>query len=333
MAPLPGVATSTAALVAVLASCGLWVRQEDFKQPILSQASIEEASTPHDVTFAVAESTAPPMGAGVMGVQPERLPEVTGVWWHAILRHMWIFVLVDAVLIGASCILIRKRQRLVSAACLWWHRGASKSPASNHTALVASSGNSSCAPRAHGKAELLTKADSIVGAPAGGAGSTQATAASSDDHFAASTSAGAAESPSGAAVASLRSASPLRPSPTSTPSKQATSPVASTPERRTGSRGASSRIRVPKGVDQWLASRRSPTSKTGASDIDDSKCVELTPVGKKSGYSPAAKAVQQPKGVQEWLSRHQSPLSKASSLDEAAIAGGATTPSRSAGGA
>jgi hypothetical protein len=118
-----------------------------------------------------------------------------------------------------------------------------------------------------------------------------------------------------------------------------------TPNKRSGSRGAGSnprppRLGDPKGVEQWLARRR---SKVGTSDVDEGMYSERKPVTRKPP-SPMHRKVHkntseadgghpirsspaslhspsiQPRGVQDWLQKRPPPC-KPACLDDAFQAG------------
>lgn len=297
MAPFPGIATSTAAVLTALASCGLWVCQEDLTQSLLGPPG---DATPAGTLFSAPGSAALPVDTDVSHTAVDA--EGPSQWWQAVWMRTsslpWIFLLVDvcvAVLIGGACVLLRRYVAMPAA--------------SKSTAAVTLSGNS-C--NAASESAVASCADSIELAVGGDAVATDGAIPA----VLVASGAGVTDCPPDGRIVSPRSKlSPHQPSPVSTPSKQA-SPSAGS---RAGSRGASSRITAPRGVDEWLARRRSPqsASKSGSPDVDDGKSVELTPVSKKSGSSVAsAKAAQQPKGVQEWLSKHQSPAAKQAQLEE-----------------
>jgi hypothetical protein len=132
-----------------------------------------------------------------------------------------------------------------------------------------------------------------------------------------------------------------------------------TPRKRSVSRGTTSRSATPKGVQEWLARRRTPNAKEHLVEVDDGNCPEHTPATRKppglrkaprpataAEHTPPAKNCPssthspsiQPRGVQEWLVRHQASC-KPSSLDDSFQASASveaqrpiqtnTTPSRS----
>lgn len=167
-------------------------------------------------------------------------------------------------------------------------------------------------------------------------------AASSAEQPSFDAAASSAEQPSFDAAVPLQNLeSAIAPSPSTESSPLRDAPEAATPERCSGSRGAASRSMAPRGVQEWYAKRRTPTSKMPATDEGivrehASAAKKITTGAKVASSSPTAATVAEhsppgsspahssckrpPRGVQEWLQRRQGPLVKPSSLEEAFVA-------------
>lgn len=322
-----------------MASCGLWVCQEDLLQdlaePILRQSSHAQAPPLLEPTAEALEPAALPLDGDAVDLELEDvigLPQqITSLW---ALSPLWLFVVVDA------CVAV-----LISATCAWrWHTSKSTGVCTQAEgeadsigilgAVASASAQVADTMEATMNPQLASAADSEVRS------SSEVMAFSSMDmanspSSAPSTTEAAVVLPRCASPQPIQAASPRSSSPTPHPSpcssflRMTASPAASTPEGRASSQRC--RTMAPKGVSEWLASRRSPASKATVSDFDANRSVQqgddrYTSVDKKTpvkvvSTTPIPAAVPtsspRPKGVQEWLSRHQSPICKPSSLEEA----------------